>query len=228
MNSSRVLSFRGPHAGAVGLVYVTLFCAGLFPVTALGGMPYFPPPTASVSEMVAFFSTRQSAVLLCAFLQFGAAIPLGIFTATIVSQLQFLGVRVAGTNIALFGGLATAFGMLFGTSFLWAMTYPDIAQDATLLHALYRISFGIGGPGFSVPFGILIAGVSVSAGLSRLIPRWLMFFGIVVAICGELSWFEMLNVKFLPLIPLTRFPGFVWSIIVGFKLPRQLSTESRG
>jgi hypothetical protein len=228
MNSSPVASFRGPHAGAVALVYVSLFCAGLFPVTAFGGMPYFPPPTASVSEMVAFFSTRQSAVLLCAFLQFGAAIPLGIFTATIVSQLQFLGVRVAGTNIALFGGLTTAFGMLFGTSFLWAMTFPDIAQDATLLHALYRISFGIGGPGFSVPFGILIAGVSLSAGLSRLIPRWLMFFGIVVAICGELSWFEMLNVKFLPLIPLTRFPGFVWSIIVGFKLPRQLATASRG
>jgi hypothetical protein len=226
MSSPQIASFRGPHAGAVAIAFVTLFCAGLFPVTAFGGMPYFPPPTASVSEMVAFFSTRQSAVLICAFLQFGAAIPLGIFTATVVSQLQFLGVRAAGTNIALFGGLASAFGVLFGNSFLWAMTYPGIAQDSTLVHALYRVSFGIGGPGFSVPFGILIAGVSVSAGLSRLIPRWLMYFGIAVAICGELSWFEILNVKFLPLIPLTRFPGFVWSIIVGFRLPRRISTES--
>jgi hypothetical protein len=212
--------FRGPHAGYVAPAYVILFCAGLYPVTMFGGMPYFPPPTASVAEMVAFFSTRHAAVLLCAFFQFGAAIPLGIYVTTVVSQLQFLGVRAAGTSIALFGGLATTIGILFGNGYLWTMSYPDISQNPTLLHALYRISFGIGGPGFSVPFGIFIAGIAVTAGLTRLIPRWLMGFGIAIAICGELSWFEMLSSKFLPLIPLTRFPGFLWTILVGFKLPR--------
>ena len=227
MNPPPVASFRGPHAGIVALAFVVLFCGGLLPVKAFGGMPYLPPPTASVADMVAFFSTRQSAVLLCAFLQFGSAIPLGIFAVIIVSQLQFLGVRAAGTNIALFGGIATACGILFGASFLWAMTYPGVAQDPTLLHVLYRIAFGIGGPGFSVPFGIFIAGVAISGGLSRNIPRWLMWFGIVIAICGQLSWFEMLSVKFLPLIPLTRFPGFLWSILVGFTLPRKTPAGSR-
>jgi hypothetical protein len=227
MTPPQTATFRGPHAGFVALTSVVLFCAGLFPVTAFGGMPYFPPPTASVADMVAFFSTRQSAVLLCAFFQLGSSIPLGIFVATTVSQLQFLGVRAAGTNIALFGGLATAFGILFGSSFLWAMTTPGVAQDPTLLHVLYRLSFGIGGPGFSAPFGIFIAGVSVTAGLYRVIPRWLMVVGLVIAVCGELSWFEMLSVKFLLLIPLTRFPGFLWSIIVGFYLPRTRPAESR-
>ena len=227
MNHPSVASFRGPHAGIVALVYVTLFCCGLVPVTVFGGMPYFPPPTASVADMAAIFSARSSAVLICAFLQFGAAIPLGIFTATVVSQLQFLGVRAAGTNIALFGGFATAFGMLFTSAFLWVLTYPDIAQDHTLVHALYRISFSAGGIGFSVPFGMFIAGVAVTAGLSRLIPRWLMWFGIAIAICGELSWFEIMSVKFLPLIPLTRFPGFLWSILVGFHLPRTAAARSR-
>ena len=227
MNPPSVAYFRGPHAGIVALVYVALFCAGLFPVTVFGGMPHFPPPTASVADMVSFFSARPSAVLICAFLQFGAAIPLGIYAATVVSQLQFLGVRAAGTNIALFGGFATAFGMIFTSAFLWTLTYPGIAQDNTLVHALYRISFGTGGIGFSVPFGIFIAGVAVTAGLTRLIPRWLMWFGIVIAICGQLSWFEMLSVKFLPLIPLTRFPGFLWSVLVGFKLPRTVPVGSR-
>ena len=220
MTSPSLARFRGPHAGCVALAYVALFCAGLYPVTMFGGMPYYPPPTASVAEMVAFFSTRQTAVLLCAFLQFGAAIPLGIYVATVVSQLHFLGLRAAGTSIAHYGGLATAIGIIFGNSYLWAMSYPDISRDPTLLHALYRISFGIGGPGFSVPFGIFIAGIAVTAGLPRLIPRWLMWFGIVIAVCGELSWLEVLSTKFLPLIPLTRFPGFLWCILVGFKLPR--------
>lgn len=227
MHPSPVASFRGPHAGIVALVYVTLFCCGLFPVTMFGGTPYFPPPTASVTDMAAFFSARPSAVLICAFLQFGAAIPLGIFAATVVSQLQFLGVRAAGTNIALFGGFATAVSMLFTSAFLWTLTYRDIAQDHTLVHALYRISFSVGGPGFSIPFGIFIAGVSVTAGLTRLIPRWLMWSGIAIAICGELSWFEILSVKFLPLIPLTRFPGFLWCILIGFRLPRAAAAPSR-
>ena len=225
MHSPSFVRFRGPHPGYVALAYVILFCAGLYPVTVFGGMPYFPPPTASVAEMIAFFSTRQPAVLLCAFFQFGAAIPFGIYVATVVSQLQFLGVRAAGTSIALYGGLTTAIGIIFGNSYLWAMSYPDISQNPTLLHALYRISFGIGGPGFSVPFGVFIAGVAVTSGLTRLIPRWLMWFGIAIAICGELSWFEMLSTKFLPLIPLTRFPGFLWTILVGFKLPRTVPIE---
>jgi hypothetical protein len=222
MNSPSFARFRGPHPGYVALAYVVLFCAGLYPVTIFGGKPYFPPPTASVAEIVAFFSNRQTAVLLCAFFQFGAAIPLGIYVATVVSQLQFLGARAAGTTIALYGGFATSFGIVFGHGYLWAMSYPDISRDPTLLHALYRISFGIGGPGFSVPFGIFIAGIAVTAGLTHLIPRWLMWFGIAIAVCGELSWFEMLSIKFLPLIPLTRFPGFLWTILVGFKLPRTM------
>src|ERR1700746_2758830 len=220
MNSPSFARFRGPHPGYVALAYVVLFCAGLYPVTIFGGNPYFPPPTASVAEIVAFFSNRQTAVLLCAFFQFGAAIPLGIYVATVVSQLQFLGARAAGTTIALYGGVVTSFVIVFGHGYLWAMSCPDISRAPTLLHALYRTSFGIGGPGFSVPFGIFIAGIAVTAGLTHLIPRWLMWFGIAIAVCGELSWFEMLSIKFLPLIPLTRFPGFLWTILVSFKLPR--------
>lgn len=217
--------FRGPHTGVVAIVYTALFIAGLLPVTVLGGMPYFPGPTSSVSQMIAFFSQRQTGVLLCAFFHFGAAIALGIFTVAIASQLQFLGVRAAGTMIALFGGLATAINMMIGSCFLWTLTYPGIAQDPNLLHALYRISFGIGGPGFSVPFGLLLAGVSITAGIYKMLPRWMVVLGLVLAACGELSWFEILNVHLLPLIPLARFPGFIWTIAVGFALPRKIPAK---
>jgi hypothetical protein len=219
-------SFRGPHIGYTASVFVVLFLASLYPVTAFSGMPYFPGPAAGVEKMVEFFSQRQSGVLLCAFLQFGSAIPLGIFTATIVSQLRFLGVRAAGTQIALFGGFLTAANMMATACFLWAMTYPGVAQDSPLTQAIYRISFGLGGPGFSVPFGILLAGVSITAGFYKLLPRWIVVLGIVVAVIGELSWFEMLSMKLLPLIPLTRFPGYIWMIAAGFALPRMRALPS--
>ncbi len=177
--------------------------------------------------MVAFFQSRPSAVLLCAALQFGAAIPLGILTATCVSQLRFLGVRAAGTYIALFGGFATAFTMLVSSCILWTMSYPGIAQDSTVLQALYRLSFALGGPGFSVPFGILIAGVSVTAWFGKLLPKWLAIAGMVIAVIGELSWLDILFPKTLLLIPLTRFPGFLWLIAAGFALPNSRGREKR-
>jgi Transposase IS66 family len=55
--------------------------------------------------MKTFFVARPTAVLACAFLQFGSAIVLGLFTVSIFSQLKYLGVKAAGTGIALFGGL---------------------------------------------------------------------------------------------------------------------------
>lgn len=111
--------------------------------------------------------------------------------------------------------------MMASSSVLWTMSYPGIAQDSALLQALYRIDFALGGPGFSVPFGLLIAGVSVTAGLSKLLPSWLVILGLAIATAGELSWLDILFSKALFLIPLTRFPGFLWMIAVGFALPRE-------
>jgi hypothetical protein len=216
----------GPPLGIVATIFALLFSAGVYPVTAFAGHPYFPAPGESINTILAFFQARPSAVLLCAALQFGAAIVLGIFTATVVSRLRFLGVRAAGTDIALFGGFATAVNMLGASSVLWTMSCPGVAQDPTLTQALYRLQFALGGPGFSVPLGLLIAGVSVTGGFTKLLPKWIVILGIVLAIVGELSWLDILFPKALPLIPLTRFPGFVWMIAVGFALPTALSEEA--
>ena len=152
-------------------------------------------------------------------LQFGAAIPLGIFTASIVSRLQFLGSRAAGVSIALFGGITTAMMMMAASIALWVMAQPGITDNSTVLQVLYWLTQGFGGAGFSVPFGLLVAGVTIPAAFMRLMPKWIVLLGIAVAICGELSCLYMMVPGALPLVPLTRFPGFVWIIAVGIALP---------
>jgi hypothetical protein len=214
-----ILRHRGPHPGGLAVVYTALFLAGLYPVVSFTGGPHFPGPWESAEVIATYFQNHPGDVVLCAFLQFGAAIPLGIYTATVVSRLRFLGVRAAGPMIALFGGFATAFDIMASSHILWAMVRPGIAQDVTLLRALYFVSFGFGGAGFSVPLGLLIAGISVAAGFRRLLPRWLVIAGIVLAAIGELSWFSLVLPDALFLIPLTRFPGFLWLIAAGFLLP---------
>src|SRR5260370_4514064 len=56
-----------PNLGIVAIIFTLLFNGSVLPVTAFGGLPHFPGPWAS-------------AVLICAFLQFGGSIALGIYT----------------------------------------------------------------------------------------------------------------------------------------------------
>jgi len=103
------------------------------------------------------------------------------------------------------------------------LTHPGIAQDRTLVQALYWLDQALGGTGFSVPFGLLIAGISISAGLMKLLPKWIVIPGLLIAICGELSWINLIVPKALFLVPLTRFPGFIWLIAAGFAMPKTVA-----
>ena len=146
---------RGPHPSIVAIVYTLLFNAALYQVISFTGGPHFPGPWESSETITSYFQGHPNAVMVCAFLQFGAAIPLGIFVATMVSRLRFLGVRAAGPSIALFGGLMTAFNMALTGLILWVMAYPGIAQETAVLGALYYLGFAIGGVGFSVPIAAM-------------------------------------------------------------------------
>lgn len=231
MTTTAAPKHAGPNPGIVAIIYTLLFNAGLYFVVSFrppehlaasptAVRPYFPGPWESAETIVAYFQSHPHEVLICAFLQFGAAIPLGIFTATMVSRLHYLGVRAAGAHIALFGGMMTAFNMATTSLILWVMAYPGIAQDPGVLRALYYLVFSIGGVGFSVPIGLLIAGLCIPAAFMKLLPKWLIIFGLALGVIGELSAFSLVIPKALFLIPLTRFPSFVWLIAAGFWLPK--------
>jgi hypothetical protein len=224
--SSRLLQnedrHRGPHPGITAIVFTILFNTGLYFVISFSeGAPHFPNPRDSAEVIAAYFQGQPRAVLLCAFFQFASAIPLGLFTATVVSRLQFLGVKGASTHIALVGGLIAASNVALSALVLWVMAYPGIAQDVAVLRALYYVVFAIGGVGYSVPLGLLFGGISIPSGFYKLLPKWLVVFGVLLGVVGELSWLSLIFPQVVFLIPLTRFPGFIWLIIAGFILPNK-------
>jgi hypothetical protein len=96
------------------------------------------------------------------------------------------------------------------------------------VHAFYWLDQALGGSGFSVPFGLLIAGISIPAAFMKLLPRWIVVFGIALFVCGELSWLNLITPKALFLVPLTRFPGFAWLIAAGFALPDRIERTAPG
>jgi len=209
-----------PNLGAVATVFTVLKVSSILVVSDLAAAQHFPSPLQPAREIVAYFAAHPSAVLICAFLQFGAAIPLGIFTAAMVSRLRFLGISAAGAYIALFGGFAAAFDMTVSALIQWVIVHPAAAPGDALVPALYYLQFGFGGPGYSVPLGLLLAGVSIPAGFMRLLPKWVVALGLVIAVIGELSWLSLVVPRALFLIPLTRFPAFIWLIAAGFAMPQ--------
>ena len=206
------LEHRGPSLFAVGLVYLGLSVAGLLAGLLAGG-PY---PSPFDAGSVIWFPLHEGATRLFAFFMFGASVPLGIFAATAVSRLRFLGVRVAGVDIAFFGGVAASILTAIGALLAWVLAYaPGVAA-----HSFHVLAFAVGGVGATVALGIFLAGLSVSAGLAGLLPRWLMVLGLVGAAICELGSLTLVVNFAAVLLPLARLLAFVWIVAIAAVLPR--------
>jgi hypothetical protein len=217
--------FRGPSLILLGTVHILLFAAGLVAAATLRhGAPYV-NPYAAAETVRAFFEQTPSAVRVSSFFLFASAVPLGIFAVTMVSRLSFLGVRAAGTNIALFGGLTASNVLIVSGLFGWVLSLPDVAASVSMVRAILFLSFLFGGAAYAVGFGLLAAGVSVTSYFYRLLPRWLIALGVLVAVAGEFSSLSLVAYPANFLIPITRYLGFIWMLLAAAKLTKSRRPE---
>jgi hypothetical protein len=210
------------HAGP-NLLLLTLIYTGFMLAGASKLAVAFRFSHDSAERAIAYLAENGWAIQWGSFCELASAIPLGIFAVTTVSRLRFLRVRAAGESIALLGGIGVTVMLILSALASWSLTRPGIAEASGAVATLQAISFAGGGPGFAVLLGLFIAGVSVTAGLHRLIPRWLMGLGIVVAIACELASLSLLNFKAAYFIPVGRFVSIVWMIGVALTLPTSIS-----
>lgn len=212
----------GPSLLVLTLVYIALLLAGGSKVSVAFHVPH------DSAAAVAFVTLNSWAIRWGSFFEFDSAIPLGIFMAVSISRLRFLGIRAAGEQIAVLGGIATPMMLAGSAMATWSLTRPGVAAAPGAVEALQSLGFDGGGPGFAVFLGLFLAGVSVSAGMSKSIPRWLMWLGIVIAAAGELSSFTLVNFTAGYFIPVTRFLSIVWMFGLAWKLPKALPLLESG
>jgi hypothetical protein len=204
----------------LALVYAVLVIGSGSTLSAAFSIPHD-----SASQAVAYMSKVAWKIRWGSFCELGSAIPFGVFVGTVVSRLRFLRVRAAGETIAFCGGIGAMGMVLLAALSTWSLTRPGIASADDAVRALQAISFACGGPGFVAALGLFVAGVSVTAGLHRLIPRWLMWLGIFVAVACELATLTLLVWNFAYCIPVGRFIGIAWMIGVAATLPRHLAAD---
>jgi hypothetical protein len=204
----------------LALIYVAFMVAG---AAQLGKAYRVPHDT--VAEAVAYVGNFGGSIRLGSFCELSSAVLLGLFVAVTVSRLRFLGVRAAGEVIALCGGVGATVMLMLSALSGWLVTRPGIAEADGGVSLLQALSFAGGGPGFVVPLGLFVAGVSITAGLHRLIPRWLMWLGILLAVACELASLTLVFWNAAFFIPVGRFVGAIWMIAVAVTLPTTVVSE---
>jgi hypothetical protein len=221
----QILHFRGPSLILLAVVHILIFEAGFVAAMVLRHGAPFVTPFAPAEELHKFLAQSPTAVRVSNFFLFGSALPLGIFAVTAVSRLRFMGVRAAGSNIALLGGLIATVALLLSGAVGWILSVPDVLDSAQVMKALAFLNFLLGGAVFSVGFGLLAAGISVTCYFMRLLPSWVVAVGMLVAIAGELSSFSLIAYSANFFIPITRFVGFIWMISVAVGLAKNRKSE---
>lgn len=210
--------YSGPNLLLLTVIYLALLIAGGSRLSAAMAIPHD-----SAEKALAYMTKYGWRIQLGSFFELLSAIPLGIFIATTIGRLRFLGVRNAGESIAFLGGVGATAMLALSALTNWSLTRPGIPEAVGAAVALRAISFAAAGPGFAVLLGFFVAGVSLAAGHHRSIPRWLMWLGIVVGLACELAVFTVLNFKAGYFIPAGRFGSIVWMIGVSLTLSTSIS-----
>jgi hypothetical protein len=193
---------------------VLTICGVALPALIVGFAPW-----KSDAAQLDFFQHHVGAVHVSAFFTFGAAVPFAIATAVATTRLRLLGLDVPGRIIAQVGGTAAAALLAVSGLTSLALTQDHVADSPAVVRALAALAFAAGGPGFVVFQGLLLAGVSVACLIGRMLPRWLGWAGIVIAVVSELATLSVAFDGADFLLPIGRFGGLAWLIALGVLMP---------
>lgn len=216
------------HAGGAPLLppaiaYVVLAVGGIVaPPVVAGESPY-----SSDANLIDFYARHAGAAHLLAFLVLASAVPFGVVAAILSHRVRIAGLDVPGRLIALVGGTAAAVLLAVSGLASLALTRPHVADSPAVVRALDGLAFAAGGPGFVVFSGLLVAGISVPALVGRLVPRWIGWFGLALAVVCEVASLAAATDVLVPLLPIGRFATMAWLIAIAVALPNRRGVTRR-
>ena len=218
--------YIGPPPLAPALAHVVLFVASLAVGVSAGA---FGRPDTAAGAITAQLAHHSGAARVVALLQVASGVALGVFTAAAAAAVRARTPRLAGLDIARFGGYGAALLLAVSGLATWSATEAAAGDGgAAAVKALTLLAFATGGPGYVALFGLLVAGLAVPLFIARLAPRWIGGTGIALAVVAELALLSLATDVLQPLLPLARFPGALWLLVVAVVLvPRGRGVVAR-
>lgn len=199
------------------LAFVLPFLAGLAGGGAIGDRTY-PSPFATNAEILHYFAHNHDAVVLQSLLQCVAAVGLLVLAAELAAAASRTDDRAVLTRlIAASGGFSAAFQLL-SALLGWVGVRSATQASPALVRALHDLSFLTGGPGTVLGVGLMIG--SVALALPTVIPTWTRAVGLVLPVVAVLSLLCLVADQAAFLLPVARFLGMAWLLLVTALLSR--------
>jgi len=110
------------------------------------------------------------------------------------------------------GGIGAAVLLALAALFSWAIASPGAIDPGPSFHIFQFLPFLFGGPGWAGFFALFLAGVAMGA--KGIVPGWLWGVGYFLSIVSALAIFVLITIYAAPFLPIARFLGFLWLILV--------------
>lgn len=204
---------------AFATLHFAFFFASLIAIPIIAPGSRIPNPFGNDASVRAFYLTASSAVRVSDFLQLASALCLAALSPFLSDAPSVSNRRSTSSWLTLAGGLGAAIMLSLSALFSWAIVSPGATDLGPAFHAFQFIPFLLGGPGWAGFFAIFLAGISLGA--RGVLPRWLIGAGLFLACISALATPVLLTIVFSPCLPVARFLGFIWLIVLSVYLARR-------
>jgi hypothetical protein len=211
--------------GQLLLVAAAVAFAGLFLIGLIGfvlaDLTSYPTPfSTTTGEVEQYFRDSRDETRINAFVQLAATLPLLVYTGVAASRLRAVGDRSAAPTIAVAAGTASAACLAVSAMTQWTLSRPHtLDEGGALVRSLQDLAFVAGGPGHVGFLGLFVAAISLAAWSRRQLPAWIAALGGLVATLSVLSILTLVFDDAASLLPLARFPTFIWLLVTALALP---------
>lgn len=173
-----------------------------------------PHPDASGADVLAYTTAHHGVIDAGALLILLAGAPLALATALLQRLLQ-------APPIAVIGGALAAAALTLSALFAWTGARLPATAAPELARSLADMGYMTGGPAFAAGFGLLAVGISIPVLFGRNLPRWVGWFGLVIAAAAFVSGLALVATPFSFLLPVVRFGGLIWLVATAIAAARR-------
>jgi hypothetical protein len=116
------------------------------------------------------------------------------------------------SGLMLTGSIGAASLLSLGALFSWALASPRAVDPGSAFRTLQFLPFLLGGPGWAGFFALFLIGVARNRAISM--PRWARWIGYSLSLTSGLATLVLITISAAPLLPISRFLGFIWLILI--------------
>lgn len=199
---------------ACAVLHAVFLVASLAIVPILAPGARIPNPFGSDDAARTFLLNSGEAIRVSSCLQMVSAVCLAALGAMMARPHQPTR-DASASSLTMVGSLGAAVLLAAAALSSWALASPGAVDPGSAFQTLQFLPFLMGGPGWAGFFALFLAGVARNS--TDVLPKWIVTTGWFLSIVSALAMFVMVSITVSVCLPISRFVGFLWLILVAVR-----------